>query len=379
MRLKEVPWDQALILIMKRKQLAYVRKGGVITIGTIEEFQQEQNRIEQLKRQQESLAPLIVEVVPLAYAKVGSVSAQIQSFKTQKGSINIDNENNSLVIYDTSDAIENMRSLIRVLDRVPKQVMISAKIVEVVENFARNFGVNWGFSGGSFSIGPGGGLQVSSDTPLDFLTGSVPNSATLGSNLRIGTFEFVGDLDARFGISENEGTARVLSSPRIIALNGESANINQSSESITFTQSLGPEGGIATNVETTPLSLSLSVTPTITNVNSIYMQVNMSRSFAGAREGQGDSSAAPTNSRSASTNILLKSGQTAVIGGIYETQERESLLGFPFLKYIPMVKWLFSQTNTDNIKTELLLFITPRVISIDENLEESSTQISKVL
>ena len=379
LRLKEVPWDQALILIMERKELAYVRKGGVITIGTVQEFQQEQTRIERFKLQQESLAPLKVEVIPLAYAQVGDVTSLINGFKTQKGNITSDSENNSLIVYDTSESIEKMRSLIRVLDRVPKQVMISAKIVEVVENFARNFGVNWGFSNASsFSIGPGGGLQMALNPALSFLGGSNPNSATLGSNVNIGRFDFVGDLDARFGISENEGTARVLSSPRVITLNGESASINQSSESLTFTQSLsGPDGeAVATNVERTPLSLNLNVTPTVTNVNSIYMQIQMSRQFAGAREGQGESSAAPTNSRSANTNILLKSGQTAVIGGIYETQERESLLGFPLLKYIPFVKWLFSQTNTDNLKTELLLFITPRVISIDENLDEASTQIS---
>lgn len=106
LRLKEVPWDQALILIMERKELAYVRKGGVITIGTVQEFQQEQTRIERFKLQQESLAPLKVEVIPLAYAQVGDVTSLINGFKTQKGNITSDSENNSLIVYDTSESIE---------------------------------------------------------------------------------------------------------------------------------------------------------------------------------------------------------------------------------------------------------------------------------
>ena len=374
-RLKNIPWDQALILIMKRKQLAYVRRGSVITIAALAEFEAEQQKIEQFVQQKEASAPLKLEIVPIAYAKVSSLMGKISIFKTPKGKVELDTENNSLVIYDTETALKKMKALIQELDRTPKQVMIAAKIVEVTENFTRSFGINWGFTSGSpfnFSIGPLGRLEIGSVSPLSFLSEATPASGTIGSHLRIGSFPFFGDLDARFGIEESEGTARVLASPRIIALNGKSANVIQQTESISFSSNVSEGGTISNAVEKSPLSLALNVTPNITNVNSVYMRISMNRSFEGARVSAGTSSAAPSNSRSANTEILVKSGQTAVIGGIYETRESKTFLGFPILKYIPLVKWLFSQTNSENSKTELLLFLTPRIINIDDESQSEA-------
>ena len=368
-RLKNIPWDQALILIMKRKKLAYVRRGSVITIATLAEFEEEQQKIEQFVQRKEATDPLKLEIIPIAYARVSNLMNKISIFKTLKGKIEVDTENNSLVIYDTETALMKMKALIQELDRTPKQVMIAAKIVEVTENFTRNFGINWGFTSGSpfnFSIGPLGRLEIGSVSPLSFLSSRTPASGTIGSHLRIGNFPFFGDLDARFGIEESEGTARVLASPRIIALNGKSANVIQQTESISFSSNVSEGGAISNTVEKSPLSLVLNVTPNITNVNSVYMRISMNRSFEGARVSEGTSSAAPSNSRSANTEILVKSGQTAVIGGIYETRESKTFLGFPILKYIPLVKWLFSQTDSENVKTELLLFLTPRIINIDD-------------
>ena len=361
LRLKNVPWDQVLYLIMKRKKLAYIRKNNVVTISTLREFRDEQNQLTQLINAQQSLTPLKLEIIPIAYAQAGSISSQINIFRSNRGKIQVDSNNNSLLVYDTEESIEDMKKLIRELDRTPKQVMIAAKIVEVSEDFTRNFGVSWGLSGAPFSITGIGNLQVT-PAPLLRALPDAPDSGTLGSNLQIGTFKFAGDLDAQFGLAESEGQIRVLSSPRIMALNGQSASVNQSSESISFSAVTPEGGGTQTQIQRSPVNLSLSVTPQITNVDSIYMQVSMTRSFEGARLGQGESSAAPTNTRSANTQILVQSGQTAVIGGIYESEERESLLGLPILKYIPIVKWLFSKTNSNTAKRELLLFLTPRIV-----------------
>ena len=374
-RLREVPWDQALVLLMKQHSLAYTRKGNIIHIAQLNVFEQQQENLKkykQFQKEQEENVPLEMEIVPVAYAEVGGIQTKIQIFKSPKGQITLDNENNALIIQDTKEALTNMKQLIKELDRPPKQVMIAAKIVEVNENFSRNLGVNFGFSGGSpFVISALGNLALSSASPFSFLTGSAPDAGTIGAQIKVGRFDFFGDLDAQLGLAESEGEVKVLSSPRIMALNRTGATVNQSSESISFSGAIGEGGVTTTQVQRSPVSLTLSVTPTITNVNSIYMQVSMNRSFEGARVGQGDSSAAPTNSRSASTRVLIKSGETIVIGGIYETQSSQSLLGFPILKYIPVVKWLFSQTNTQSIKTELLLFITPRIVE-----EESSQPIA---
>ena len=378
LRLKNVPWDQVLYLIMKRKKLAYIRKNNVVTISTLREFREEQNQLTQLINAQQGLTPLKLEIIPIAYAQAGSISSQINIFKSNRGKIQVDSSNNSLLVYDTEEAIVDMKKLIRELDRTPKQVMIAAKIVEVSEDFTRNFGVSWGLSGAPFSITGIGNLQVS-PAPLLRALPDAPDSGTLGSNLQIGTFKFAGDLDAQFGLAESEGQIKVLSSPRIMALNGQAASVNQSSESISFSAVTPEGGGTQTQIQRSPVNLSLSVTPQITNVDSIYMQVSMTRSFEGARLGQGESSAAPTNTRSANTQILVQSGQTAVIGGIYESEERESLLGLPILKYIPIVKWLFSKTNSNTAKRELLLFLTPRIVDWKQEPQDMQSSLKKDL
>lgn len=368
-QLKEVPWDQALFLIMKQNDLAYIREGNVVTIAAIKDFEARQTKLNAIKLQQEASAPLKLEIIPIAYAQASTILGQINFFKTTRGNVQADSQNNALIIRDTEEAISRMKKLIVGLDRTPKQVMISAKIVEATENFSRNFGISWLVPGQSVSLGisPLNKIEITPSPLLQALPGS-PNTGTLGSNLLIGTFKGLGDLDVRLGFAETNGSARVLSSPRIMALNGQSASVNQNSESIAFSAII-PEGGggAQTQIQRSPLTLSLQVTPEITNVDSIYMQVSVNRSSQGQAESDGQGSLArPVSTRNASTRILVKSGHTAVIGGIYETIETESLRGLPFLKNIPIVSWLFSQSNRDRLRTELLLFLTPRIIDISK-------------
>ena len=369
-RLQEVPWDQALVLIMKKNKLGYVREGNVVTISSLKEIQDHQKELQSLINTRENLIPLQLEIIPLAYAKAGSVSSQIDLFKTSRGRINIDNDNNSLIIHETAQALENMKKLIQKLDRTPKQVMISAKIVEASESFTRNFGVSWGITGETFNplvaIGALSQIEITPAPLLRALPGA-PDQGTLGTNLVVGNLgPGFGDLDISLGFAESDGHARVLSSPRIMALNGQSASVNQTTESIAFS-AVTTESGTQTEIQRSPINLNLNVTPQITNVNSIYMQVSMTRGSEGApiSDDQG-STARPTSNKTASTNILVKSGHTAVIGGIYETRNADSLQGIPFLKSIPVVSWLFSQVRNETSRTELLLFLTPRIIDIGQ-------------
>ena len=367
-QLKQIPWDQALFIIMKQNDLAYIREGNVVTIASIQDFEARQTKLDALKRQQESSAPLTLEIIPIAYAQAGQILSQLNIFKTARGNMQADSQNNALIIRDTEEAISRMKKLIEDLDRTPKQVMIAAKIVEAREDFSRNFGISWLIPGEPISpaigIGALSGIEITPSPLLQALPGD-PDVGTLGSSLTIGTFRGLGDLDARLGFAETNGHARVLSSPRIMALNGESASVNSSSESIAFTATLTEGGGNAQpQIQKSPLSLSLQVTPEITNVDSIYMRVSVNRSAEGQLVAQGESSARPISTRSAQTRILVKSGQTAVIGGIYETIESEDLQGIPFLKSIPVVSWLFSKKTKGKFKTELLLFLTPRIINV---------------
>ncbi len=378
-QLKEVPWDQALFLIMKQNDLAYIREGNVVTIASIKDFEARQSKLNAIKLQREASAPLKLEIIPIAYAQASKILSQINIFKTTRGNVQADSQNNSLIIRDTEEAISRMKKLIEDLDRTPKQVMISAKIVEASEDFSRSFGISWFVPGESVSpsIGPLSNIEITPAPLLHALPGA-PDTGTLGSNLLIGTFKGLGDLDVRLGFAETNGSARVLSSPRIMALNGEAASVNQNSESIAFSAVI-PEGGggSQTQIQRSPLQLSLQVTPEITNVDSIYMQVNVNRSSEGQREtDDSGSSARPVSSRSARTRILVKSGQTAVIGGIYETRETESLRGIPFLQNIPVISWLFSQSNRDKFRTELLLFLTPRIIDIGKGSADVAANTS---
>ena len=374
--LKEVPWDQALVLIMKHKKLGYIRRGNVVIISTLGEIQEERKFLEQILANRDKYAKLYLEIIPIEYAKASAISSQIEIFKTKNNDkvfINVDSNNNFLIIRETEEAMVKMKKLIKELDRTPKQVMIAAKVVEVNENFEKNFGVSWRLTGTPFSLGGFGQSINITPSPLFSLLPDPPDSGTVGSNFRVGTLPVVGDLDAFLGLAETEQQVRVLSSPRIVALNGQSASVNQSSESIGFS-AVSTQSGSQTQIQKSTLTTSLTVTPNITNVNSIYMTVNMTRSFPGARVGQGESSAEPTFTRAATTEILVNNGQTAVIGGVYESINRESLLGLPILKYIPFVKWLFSKTNTSEAKTELLLFLTPSIISLDQERRESAAK-----
>ena len=369
-RLQEVPWDQALVLIMKKNKLGYMREGNVVTISSLDEIKKNQKDLQELINAREKLIPLHLEIIPLAHAQPGDISSKIDLFKTPRGQINPDSKNNSLIIYDTAYALENMKKLIKKLDRTPKQVMISAKIVEASESFSRNFGVSWRINGETFnplaSIGPLSQIEITPAPLLGALPGQ-PDQGTLGTNLIIGNLgPGFGDLDVALGFAESNGEARVLSSPRIMALNGQSASVNQTTESIAFS-AVATESGTQTEIQRSPINLSLSVSPQITNVNSIYMQVSMTRGSEGPPISDDSGSVArPTSNKTASTNILVKSGHTAVIGGIYETRNAESLQGIPFLKDIPIVNWLFSQVRNETSRTELLLFLTPRIIDIGQ-------------
>ena len=377
-RLNEIPWDQALVLIMKKNKLGYIREGNVITISTLKEIREHQKEMEELIANQEKLTPLKMEIVPIAYAQADQIKSHIDLFKSDRGKIRTDKENNSLLIFDTEEAISDIKRLILDLDRTPKQVMISAKIVEVSEDFNRSFGVSWGLSGGTMklhpavAIGPLNDLVIESTPLLEMLPGA-PDAGIAGGNFTVGTFSGgIGDLDIQLGFAETDGTARVLSSPRIMALNGQSATINQSTESISFSAIIPEGGGTQAQIQKSPITLNLSVTPQITNVDSIYMQVNVSRSSVGrVEEGPNGSRAEATSSRNATTRILIKSGQTAVIGGVYENRKTDNVTGLPFLKHIPVVSWLFSKNQQIDTKSELLLFLTPRIIDISKDKLEA--------
>ena len=362
-KLRNVPWDQALVTVMKTKKLGYVREGNVIRIMSLATLKSDQESIKKMVESQKALDPLKVKVIPLIYTKAGDMEAKAKIFSTKdRGKIMADTQSNSLIITDTISAIDLIEKMIKNMDRSPLQVMIEAKIVEARERFVRNLGVNWTFTGAPLTfpnLPPD--LALNAGGGLDIFPGSGGGSGrTVSSNVNIG-FAPVGNLSLILGLSEAEDLVHVISAPRVMVLNGESAKITQSTESIDVNVTTQPSGATTVSPTRPSAQLNFEVTPTITAIGSVFMEITVKREFFGAPEPQTGSR--PTNTREAKTKVLVDNGQTIVIGGIYQHDETSSDEGIPIIKHIPILKWLFSRFTTDEERNELLVFLTPRVIN----------------
>ncbi len=380
-KLRQVPWDQVLLTVLKAKKLGYLREGNVIRIMTLASLRQHQIEIQEMIASQKILDPLQVKVIPVVYAEADQLEKQVGVFLTEKrGKTVVDKYTNSIIITDTERVIRKVEHLIKNLDRSPTQVMIEAKIVEARKSFVRNLGIGWLFTGEPLNINPGNNSRLALN-----ITGGIDSFPTLRSitgggrtvktrNLAI-SFAPIGRLEAVLDLSEANGTAHVISSPRIMVLNGEEATITQSTETIDIaTQAAGVTGQtVGTSAQRSPVVLQLKVQPKITALGSVFMQIEMKRDFPGPIVDQG-TKARPVNTRSASTKVLVDNGQTIVIGGIYQKDETRFDEGLPVLKNIPILKWLFNTFNSDTSRNELLLFLTPRVMRLNSKPSQAVSQ-----
>ncbi len=368
-KLRNVPWDQALVTVMKTKKLGYIREGNVIRIMNLDKLKEEQKGIQDMLDKQKVLDPLKVKVIPVIYTKVADMAKQVKDLLTKdRGKVTTDTQSNSLIITDTARTIERIEIMIKHLDKTPTQVMIEAKIVEARESFVRNLGISWGFQGAPLNItipstGKNPPLALDISGGLNFLGDGqqVSSASTLVTRGLKVSFSPVGDLDLALGLSEIENLIHVLSAPRIMVLNGEKATISQSTEDIDIDTTVTQEG-TQRSPKRIQADLKFDVSPTITSVGSIYMEIDMKREFFGAQQTVGDGTARPKNSRTAKTKVLVNNGQTIVIGGIYQKDSARSDEGMPLLRHIPILKWFFSTLAKSEQRNELLLFLTPRIV-----------------
>ena len=360
-KLRNVPWDQALVTVMKTKKLGYLREGNVIRIMSLESLKKDQEDIKKMMESQKILDPLKVKVIPLIYTKASSVDKQLEGLTTKRGRIVVDNQSNSLIITDTSRVIERIETMIKNLDKSPLQVLIEAKIIEARERFVRNLGINWRYDGVPLSYAPGGNSQLALnvDGSLEAFPGNVNTGRTVSSGLSV-SFAPLGDLDITLGLSEAEDLIHVISAPRIVVLNGETAKITQRTQDIDLVTNTAQGGSTERSPQRVSADLGFEVVPQITALGSVFMNVKMKRDFFGPPDAE--SGSRPINSREAETRVLVNNGQTIVIGGIYQRDESRSDEGIPILRHIPVLKWLFSRFTTDEQRNELLLFLTPKVM-----------------
>ncbi len=357
-KLRQVPWDQALVVIMRAKKLGYTRAGNVLRIAPLADIRAEEDDTIKLANSRKAQAPLRVRVVPVSYAKIDDLVGQVRPFLSERGKVVGDNRTSSIVISDLDENIDRVLKLITSVDVPPPQVLIEGKVVEASDRFQRQVGVNWSASGRPSVTGSNGTRDVKTTSSLSIAPGV--GASVLGINFQMGTLDVLGDLSATLGLAESQNLVKVLSSPRIMTLHNEQAEINQTTE-IPLLQENTTSTGTTRTVTFKPVKLKLSVTPQITNDAAVIMAVDVNRDFLGSIE-EPKTGARSVNSRSAKTKVMVKNGQTAVIGGIYQSDSTQGETKVPWIGDIPLLGWLFKSKSWDNNKNELLIFLTPRIV-----------------
>jgi type IV pilus assembly protein PilQ len=350
-----VPWDQALDLILKNNSLDMVLEGNVVRIAPVAKLAQEAAARKALIEAKEFEAAPVSITRTLSYADVKDIEKVVRdAILSPKGRVVPDERTNTLIIRDIPSRIDAIDRLLTTLDAETPQVMIEARIVEVSRDFTRDLGVKWGFTG---IADESKGTQTNLDFPyrgsvdwdlnlqrstahtLGFSFGNVLNSLTL---------------DITLDALETEGYAKRLSSPKIATLNNEKAEIEQGVR-------IPIVSTTATEIDVTfvSASLRLMVTPQITAEGTVVLDLEVENNSADLVNVVG---IPPINTQRAQTKVLIADGGTTVIGGIYSVNEGESENGVPWLRKIPGLGWLFKSKNVQQRNRELLIFVTPRII-----------------
>ncbi|MBI4208406.1 MAG: type IV pilus secretin PilQ [Deltaproteobacteria bacterium] len=360
MRLVDVPWDQALEVILSSSGLGQKRMGNVVRIAPLETLREEEAKELEAMRSKEKLEELVMKVLPVNYADAEEIQEQVKPLLSERGSLKVDSRTNALVVKDIPSVVDEMRALLHRLDQATPQVMIEARIVQVTSNLTEELGVQWGGSYGEGDVSVTGGNAGGAGAPTtpDFAV-NLPTTTTPAGSLGV-LLGQIGDtalLDLRLSALESTGKAKIISTPRVATLDNREATIQQG-VTIPFetTSSLG------TTTIFIDATLTLKVTPHITADRSVIMKITVERNAPDTSiDTQGAGPA--ISKRSANTEVLVKDRETTVIGGIFEVTDTTAVTKVPVLGDIPVIGWLFRRRSVDQDKSELLVFITPKVMT----------------
>lgn len=375
LNLQDVPWDQALDLVLKSHGLASRRSGNVLIVAPADELAAMERQELEAKQQQQELAPLTTQYIQVRYAKASQLATLLRGgdglgLLSERGRVSVDERTNTLIIQETPEQIEQIRQAIDQLDIPVRQVQIEARIVIARDTAARELGVNWGLSspaGSHFDLsgaadGNASTVPTTSNDPASYGGGL---AVDLGNDTNPSTaFSFgylSGDilLDLELRALESEGKSQTISQPKVITANQQPAVIKQGQE-IPYQESTSSG---ATNVEFKEAVLSLEVTPQITPDDRIIMDLNINNDDVADTSYDG---APAIDTNQIKTQVLVNNGETVVLGGILTTEQLRNLYKTPFLGDLPVLGHLFRYTEQSNEKVELLIFITPKII--EDNL-----------
>ncbi len=359
-----VPWDQVLDLVLRMNQLGVTMEGDIVRIATLSTLAQEDKLTQARAKasqsaidQQKALEPLITQYIAINYSNAQTdILPHVKPILTpSRGQASVDTRNNQLIITDTADKIEQARLIVDIIDKVTPQVIIEARIVEANTNFSREIGFDWG----EITLGDvlGGANSLTMFGFASNLPATIPSAVVGGTFTKVkGTpFEI---LNARLIASETEGKTNIISSPKVVTLDNKKAKIKQGLE-VPYLER--DSSGNAT-VRFKNVDLLLEVTPNITPDDRIAMKIFVTKNDV--VDPTADQPALSTNE--AETELLVDNGDTIVIGGIVKSTITYGEKGIPGLRQLGVLGWLFkSQTKTD-LKNELLIFITPRIVKLKQ-------------
>jgi type IV pilus assembly protein PilQ len=408
LRLNEIPWDQALDIVLQTQNLESVHEGNVVRISTVKRLREEREELQKAQRAALTVEPLQVAYIRVNYAKakklgelingtsrVGQGQGQqvrrndveIEGVLTARGSVMVDEFTNTLIVRDIERGIRNARELVHQLDVQIPQILIESNIVEATTNFARELGVQWGYQA---NIGPQTGTSTGANFPgtinfagsglgtggggtpflVDFpAQGNFGPGAGSALGLALGSLNGAQQLDLRLTALEQRGQGRIISRPRVVTLNNVAATIQSltilrvrlpSTGTVVNTGAGGTAGTATTATEKIETGITLEVTPQVSSDGFVLLDMFVKSS-------EPDFTRTTDNipneiTRQATSHVLVREGQTVVLGGIYRDVSNNNVNGVPWFMNIPGLGWLFKNTELTKSREDLLVFLTPRVL-----------------
>lgn len=394
-KLRNVPWDQAMDVILKAKRLGKVQEGNIIRVAPATTLQAENTQRLATEQALLMLEDLIVEIIPVSYADATELTLQLNNVKSPRGIVTADKRTNMIVVKDVRKSIEDIKKLVVTLDRKTPQVLIEARIVEANTDFTRELGIKWGgvyvadaahgnatgmafpnsvrITGanalGEQTSGAGTAATAVGSTRAGSVIPNIPNAnyvvnlpapiglgAGGGMGITMGSINDVITLDLQLSAMETRGEGRVISMPKIVTLDNKEAVI-RAGLNIPF--QIRQQG--ETTLSFIQADLSLTVTPHVTNDRSIIMAIKISKNAPNTSipTSTGDPA---IDKKEAETHTLVRDGETTVIGGIFSSEESSTELAVPWLSRIPVLGIFFRDRKQTSKRSELLIFITPRIV-----------------
>ena len=384
MRLENVPWDQALDIILRTKGLGLRQQGNVMLVAPLEELAAREKAELEVAKSKVDLAPLRSEIIQVNYAKASDLAALLKSgdknsIVSERGSVSVDDRTNTLLVNETREKLADVRLLVTRLDIPVRQVLIESRIVIANDDYSREIGSRFGVStyrqNGGTSVLSSGSVNATDTQVTNILAGNPPGVGALADRFNVNLpattagagragFAILGSnylVDLELSALQSEGRGELVSSPRVITANSKEATIKSGAEIPFVTPATG---NTPPTVSFKEALLSLTVTPFINPDNSIVMDLKVNRDEPDfTRLVQGNP---PLNKREMQTSVLVQNGETVVLGGVYEQNVTEQRSKIPLLGDIPLLGALFRRDSNVSRKNELLIFVTPKILS--ENL-----------